>query len=197
MADRVIPVFDLGEVLLFVHEDRFLEKLAARCRPGAPVEESFWGHYRRLGVARGGDFGALHPILAEEIGLEMTPEEFLLAWQDMFSPNPPMIALVNQLPRPRYLLSNTNEPHIVWIRRHYPEALEPFDGLVLSHEVGVEKPQVEIYRAVERLSGGPPEQHVFFDDREDNVEGARAAGWRAWTFTGAEQCRAVLEELGR
>ncbi len=196
MDERVIPVFDLGEVLLFVHEDRFFAKLAARCRPGAPVEEAFWRNFQDLGVARGGDFAALHPILTEELGLEMGPAEFLRAWQDMFTPNPPMLELVNALPRPRYLLSNTNEPHIAWIRERYPEALEPFDGLVLSYEVGAVKPELEIYREVERLSGGRPEQHVFFDDREDNVEGARAAGWRAHRFQGAEHCRAALEELG-
>jgi putative hydrolase of the HAD superfamily len=37
-----------------------------------------------------------------------------------------------------------------------------------------------------------PEETLFVDDREDNVEGARAAGLSAIVFRGADQLRAEL-----
>jgi len=193
---QVVPVFDLGEVLVFVHEERFLEKLEGACRERTKAQEVFFRHFDRLGINRGGDFAALHPLLVEGIGLRMEPEEFRLAWQDMFTPNEPMIEFVAGLPRPRYLLSNTSEPHVTWLRERYPQALGVFDHCVLSCEVGVEKPDLAIYRMVESVSGRPPESHVFFDDRADNVEGARAAGWHAYQFVGVEECRERLRGHG-
>lgn len=196
MGDMIVPVFDLGNVLLFVHEERFFDKLAVRCRPGAPALEVFYREFRRHNVANGGDFNLLHPALVREADLQMTLEEFRLAWNDAFTPNPPMLELVAELPRPRYLLSNTNEPHVTWFRERYPQILRVFDHCVFSNEVGVSKPDLAIYRIVESRSGRPPGAHVFFDDILANVEAARLAGWEAYQFTGVEECRGRLEELG-
>ena len=193
---QVVPVFDLGDVLVFVHEEWFFDKLESACRDGTRAQEVFFHHFDRLGVNRGGEFAALHPLLVAEVGLRMTPEEFRLAWQDMFAPNQPMIEFVASLPRPRYLLSNTSEPHVSWLRETCPQALDVFDRCVLSYEVGLVKPDPAIYRVVESVSGRPPREHVFFDDRLDNVEAAKAAGWQAHQFLGVEQCAAQLRGHG-
>lgn len=51
-----------------------------------------------------------------------------------------------------------------------------FDEVVISGEVGLRKPEPEIYRlAAERL-GVPPSQCVFVDDLTPNVRGAVAVG---------------------
>jgi len=51
-----------------------------------------------------------------------------------------------------------------------------FDASVISGEVGLHKPQPEIYRlACERL-GIEPAEAVFVDDLRENVEGAEAVG---------------------
>lgn len=51
-----------------------------------------------------------------------------------------------------------------------------FDAVVISGEVGLRKPDPEIYRlAAERL-GVPPSQCVFVDDLTPNVRGAVAVG---------------------
>jgi len=188
----LVHVFDLGNVLLFVHEEVFYQKLLARCRAGAPAVELFYEHFGRNNVSCGGDFNAIYSALAQEAGLTMTLEEFRLAWNDAFSPNPPMIEFVRGLPRPLYLLSNTNEPHVSWFHEHYPYILELFDACVFSNEVGLRKPDPAIYRHVEGLSGQPPARHVFVDDMAENVEGALAAGWRGIVFRGVEDCRRQL-----
>jgi len=91
---QVVPVFDLGEVLVFVHLQWFFDKLESACRDGARAQEVFLRHFDRLGINRGGEFVALHPLLVEEVGLRMGPEELRVAWQDMFTPNEPMIEFV-------------------------------------------------------------------------------------------------------
>ena len=191
----LIHVFDLGDVLLFVHLERFFGSLRERSRPGAPVVELFRQHFEQAAVDRGGDFDRLHPLLVSEAGLTMTLEEFRRAWNDMFTRNPPMLELVEQSPRPRILLSNTNEPHVTWIREQYPEVFPLFDECVLSHEVGMRKPEVAIYRRVEAITGRRPEEHVFVDDKLRNIEGARAAGWQGIEFREVEDCRRRLAAL--
>lgn len=51
-----------------------------------------------------------------------------------------------------------------------------FDGVVISGEVGIRKPDPEIYALAAREVGVPPEQCVFVDDIAANVRGAVAAG---------------------
>lgn len=55
-----------------------------------------------------------------------------------------------------------------------------FDAIVVSHEVGVEKPHAAIFEAaVERLGVAPQEAVHVGDSQVEDVEGARAAGLRA------------------
>jgi HAD superfamily hydrolase (TIGR01509 family) len=192
----LVHVFDLGNVLIFVHEERFLDRLRASCRPAAPVEEAFREHYEGARVDRGGDFESLHPLLVRDLGLTLSPAELRLAWQDIFSLNPPMVEFVRALPRPRFMLSNTNAPHVGRIGEQWPELFPLFDECVFSHEVGMRKPDPAIFRHVESLSGRPAAEHVFVDDLPELVAGARAVGWEAIQFRGVEDCRRRLVELG-
>jgi epoxide hydrolase-like predicted phosphatase len=68
-----------------------------------------------------------------------------------------------------------------WSTTHYDRDLlsELFDTVVISAEVGLHKPQPEIYRlAAERLEE-PPTSCVFVDDLRENCEGAEAIGMTA------------------
>jgi putative hydrolase of the HAD superfamily len=53
---------------------------------------------------------------------------------------------------------------------------ELFDEAVISGEVGLRKPEPEIYRMVASRLGVPPQQCVFVDDLPPNVRGAVAVG---------------------
>jgi HAD superfamily hydrolase (TIGR01509 family) len=61
--------------------------------------------------------------------------------------------------------------------------------------VGLRKPDVAIYRRALDILGSDPQRTLFIDDRQENVEGAVAAGMRAVRFTGAEALRGELERL--
>lgn len=73
---------------------------------------------------------------------------------------------------------------------------QPFDVLVFSASLGVAKPDPAIYEAVEGALELPGEQLVFFDDRPVNVEAARARGWRAHLWQGADGARRHLVAEG-
>lgn len=82
------------------------------------------------------------------------------------------------------VLSNTNPAH--WPRLigetgdvpEYPTVARTIHRHA-SHLLRVAKPDPRIYATYSELTGFPPESILFFDDREENVRGARAAGWTA------------------
>ena len=70
-----------------------------------------------------------------------------------------------------------------------------FDAVVISGEVGLHKPQPEIYElACERL-GVRADEVVFVDDLRENCEGAEAVGMTAVLHRESEKTVSRLEEL--
>jgi putative hydrolase of the HAD superfamily len=77
-----------------------------------------------------------------------------------------------------------------------PDALDGlFDVAIISGEVGLHKPQAEIYLlAAERL-GVEPRMCVFVDDLRENVHGAEQVGMTAILHRDPDATVARLEEL--
>ncbi len=77
-------------------------------------------------------------------------------------------------------------------RSAFPEL---FDGVVISGEEGMHKPQPEIYELGCERVGLAPADCVFVDDLRENCEGAEAVGMTAVLHRGAERTLPRLEEL--
>lgn len=71
-----------------------------------------------------------------------------------------------------------------------------FEQVWASCHLGARKPEPEFYRRLLGALGLPPAAVVFVDDREVNVEAARAAGLRGVRFEDADTLRASLEAAG-
>ena len=67
-----------------------------------------------------------------------------------------------------------------------------FEGWVVSGDEKVVKPDPAIYRILIERFGVDPSTSVFIDDREENVEAARALGFDAILFTDAATLRRSL-----
>ncbi len=93
------------------------------------------------------------------------------------------------------LLSNTNHAHWEWIvRQCYPVVEGWFEPIILSYQAKAMKPARAIYDHATRLAEVPPERIFFTDDRADNCEGGRAAGWQVVRFeNAADLMKTVLE----
>jgi putative hydrolase of the HAD superfamily len=72
---------------------------------------------------------------------------------------------------------------------------ELFDGVVISGEVGMHKPQPEIFLLGAERAGVEPGDCVFVDDLRQNCEGAEAVGMTAVLHRGAEHTLPQLERL--
>jgi putative hydrolase of the HAD superfamily len=113
--------------------------------------------------------------------------------------NPEMLAYVKEL-RKSYrtaLLSNVGRGSIE--RLFTAEELDGlFDAVVLSSEVGMTKPSLEIYQHAAARLDMTPDECIMIDDIPFNVEGAQMAGMRGVVFTDIESCKrevtAIIKE---
>jgi putative hydrolase of the HAD superfamily len=124
--------------------------------------------------------------------VNLTPEDFLTkftTWSRRVLPGAK--ELLEQL-RERYrlaALSNSNELH--WERNtNELRIIELFEFAISSHEVGLCKPDPQIFQlAIDRAKVSSPDAIVFFDDLAANVEAAHSAGLRAYQVRGVEELR--------
>ncbi len=89
-----------------------------------------------------------------------------------------------------------------WSAEMFPVARERFgflawfEGIVISGDVGVNKPDRRIFDHLAEQFGIEPAAALFIDDSSANVDAATALGFRAIQFTDATALRRELVRLG-
>jgi 2-haloacid dehalogenase len=96
---------------------------------------------------------------------------------------------------PVYALSNWSKEKFAATRDRFP-FLDEFDGILISGDVGVGKPDPAIFREFLDRFGLVAESTVFIDDSPANVAVARSLGIEAIQFHGAGQLRRDLASRG-
>lgn len=192
-------VFDIGGILELTPSLAVTERWEARL--GLPAETI---NQRMADVWHGGGIGTVseadvHTALAERLGFDERQADEFMGWiwrEYLGSANLELIEYARSL-RPRYrtgLLSNS----FVGAREREQAAYgfeDLVDDIVYSHECGLSKPGPAIYAlACERLRVAP-EQTVFLDDIEPNVDGARRAGLHAVLYQDNAQAIRDIEAL--
>lgn len=107
-----------------------------------------------------------------------------------------LLRRLQHLSVPVYALTN-------WSAETFPLALNSgrydflrdFDGVVVSGEVGLAKPEEAIYRLLLERYGLTASKCLFIDDRLENCEAARRVGLRAVQYLGQDLRPAVGEFL--
>jgi glucose-1-phosphatase len=85
-----------------------------------------------------------------------------------------------------YILSNTNTIHIAYFTAYlerrfgYNPLSDMFDKVYFSHEIGERKPDRQAYEAVLNDAGLKPNETLFIDDLQMNIEGAKKVGLLAY-----------------
>jgi putative hydrolase of the HAD superfamily len=108
---------------------------------------------------------------------------------------PNSIKVVQALQRMGYqtaMLSNAWEYQAVTIRKlGYFDFFYP---VLLSYEIGIEKPDLKAYTILLRELNLAPDECLFIDDRAENVEAARSLGIDSIQFINVPQ---LIEELNQ
>ncbi|MBR6111401.1 MAG: HAD family phosphatase [Paludibacteraceae bacterium] len=83
----------------------------------------------------------------------------------------------------------------VYITMDQYDIFKLLDGYIISSEVHKIKPEPDIYQCLFERFNLKPEECVFADDKEENVEASRKEGMLAVVFKNAEQFEAELRKL--
>ena len=113
-------------------------------------------------------------------------------------PMPATVALLRRVHaqgRRLHFLSNMPAPYAEHLERTH-DFLRCFESGVVSARVGQIKPEPGIYDTAARQFGAAPEELLFIDDVQANVQAARAAGWQALHFTDAAAVERQLRDSG-
>lgn len=191
-------VFDLGGVLVELGGVRDFGDMI-----GEPDDERVWARWLGNTWVRDYERGFCSSDtfargMVEQFELDGTADEFIerfRAWpRGLFDGAYRLVEALASTVRVA-CLSNTNEVH--WSRQADALRLaELFPTRFLSHELGLIKPDREIYDHVADRLDIAASSILFFDDNQLNVDAARNAGWQAVRVEGPEAARERLEQHG-
>ena len=130
-------------------------------------------------------------------------EEILAAWNAVLLDFPlyrlEFLQLLSQKYR-LFLLSNTDSIHINHFEQRegasfYGAFYQCFEKVYFSYEMGMRKPDAEIYTTLIRQYELSPKHTLFVDDKKDNTDAAKALGLNVWNLqVGQEDVIELLEK---
>jgi putative hydrolase of the HAD superfamily len=194
-------ILDYGEVLSFTPTAEEWSRMASVFNLDPGIFRKLWGR-DRLAYDRGDvSYDGYWFKLAAEAGVKLAPEDLKKVGQldvEMWAHiNSTMVEWVEQIRSSGIktgLLSNMPHEMIRYSRQNYGW-LKLFDHTTFSADVRLVKPEAGIYRHSLEGVGVAASEALFVDDKQQNVEGARAVGMRAIQFQSVRQFKSDLAKL--
>lgn len=192
--------FDLGGVLINFSLEKMSQNIADLCHLDLELvkvhlfEKNLAEMYER-GVI---DSKTLYDHFCQLSSQTFSFELLMESVANIFSLKEEMPPLLESLKRQNmrlFLLSNTCEAHIEYVKNHF-EFLNLFDGLVLSYEQVCRKPEKEIFDAALAMAECPADACFYTDDIEPYVQAASSFGIDGHHFTGKQGLVAALSQRG-
>jgi len=180
-------VFDMGGVLLDFSEARLMDYYFGRLPEedrrlahGAIFASGLWRRMDRGDFDEAGTAREICALLPER--LRAPAQRMIFNYFEAMPPLPTneIIPLLKARGQRVYLL--TNAPHAFHREKARLPYLALFDGVFASCDVGLLKPDPEIYRLFLRQFDLRAEDCLFVDDMPANVEGARGVGMAGYCF---------------
>jgi len=193
--------FDIGGVLIDIHPERTYQYLSDSADVEVNmVKESFpWDahdQYER-GIMNNEDwFITYKESLPQPCCLKRS--DFWNAWKLLLGEEKNTVNILEALNKQYsiWLLSNTNPKHIqdeIEKRYLFPSLV---NGAVYSFDVGVRKPEKEIYEIAMQRANANPQECLFIDDLLENIQAAKQIGIEGIHFISSEQLKQELVHLG-
>lgn len=197
-------LFDLGGVIMDI---RRLNCVASFERLGMKDADSFLGEYSQKGPFLQLEEGLINEAqfrdaVREYIDGEVTDEQIDKAFCDFLVGIPAYrLEQLRQLKKQYgiYMLSNTNP--IMWhsriaeeFRQEGMEREDYFDGIVTSFEARSIKPDAKIFHTVVETLGIKPEETLFLDDSQKNLDAASALGFHTLLVTPGSEFFELLND---
>jgi putative hydrolase of the HAD superfamily len=192
-------IFDFFGVLVSYDDQIVADRTAEFCsEPGRARIELFDLPSARDLVAGRLSLQELHALIVSRFGLALDYPAFVELWKQPYSrPMPGMAALIGQLSKRHrlLLLSDVDEDYWDTLRSLHSE-LNCFDELLLSFELGMRKPDPEVFLHACKTAGAPPMSCFFIDDKAENIEAARYVGLKTHLFRSIGELIAERQHRG-
>ena len=130
-------------------------------------------------------------------------DEILMAWNAVLLDFPlyrlEFLQLLSKKFR-LFLLSNTDAIHIDHFEQRegasfYGDFYQCFEKVYFSYEMGMRKPDAEIYNTLINRYELAPKRTLFVDDKKDNTDAAKALGLHVWNLqVGKEDVIELLDK---
>jgi len=194
-----LVMFDIGGVAIDFETDRLLLHVSQLA--GRSFEDVQRVVYED-GLLLAFELGRITPQayyegLKQRLRLSWTYEQFERAWNNIFNENRTVTDLMQRVRKRHKLLAltNTNILHLDYLRKHFP-SLSVFDHWIASCDVGLRKPDPQIYLLALKQAGVRPQAAIYIDDRPELVEAGRGAGLTAIRFENGPQLEEALRAIG-
>lgn len=183
-------VFDLGNVLIQWDPEHLYKRLIPDDAARADFMHNVCSHAWNLEQDRGRDWREAETILIAEFpDKEDLIRAYRLHWHEMvIGPIDGSVKLLERFLAGGWdvtALTNFAADTIIESKERFP-FLNRFRHMTVSADIGLVKPEADIYHHHVTAAGLDPAACFFIDDSLANVEAARAAGWQAHQFFGAE-----------
>ena len=193
-------VFDMGGVILSWEPKKLIANVMQDPVLCEKVEADIIGNSDWLDLDRGIlDRNTAVARFAARTGIgEDLTEKMLDAVPESLVPIESTLVLIDRIKSsglPVYLLSNIGHWTLQRLLVMY-DFWDIFAGRIFSCEIGMIKPEAEIYQYMLDTFHIKPEKTVFIDDMAVNTEAAARMGMRTITFRDPGQCSAELAAMG-
>lgn len=137
--------------------------------------------------------------ICETTGIDISPTLFFNGWNMIYLETFPQIQEIITSLKKNYkvvALSNTNITHEdVW-KWKYKDLINSLDFVFASHHIGHIKPDKSCYEYVLNKLNIVPEKTIFFDDKLENIEGAKSCGMDAVQVFSPKQMYESMQAKG-
>jgi FMN phosphatase YigB (HAD superfamily) len=190
-------IFDLGGVIININYHLTIQKFK---NLGIENIENAYSQLRQENLFDQFEIGAITPAEFREgirrmSSADISDEVIDKTWGAMLLDIPEERISLLQEAKKRYntfLLSNTNEIHLGQFSGYIKQKFE-IDGLgplfikdYYSHEIGLRKPNADIFEFVLAKNKLKPEETFFIDDSPQHIEAAVKLGIQAYHLTSPE-----------
>jgi len=183
----MIFIFDIGNVLINFDLPKLLQNISDNSH--TPVDKLLPIYSGpQLQKAESGQIEGTKyfEYLITMTGLKWSYNDWIDAWADVYEINEPGLSLLKELKAKKYpvcILSNLADYNVDAINKKMPQLLKETDRNFYSFELGHLKPTPQIYQKVSELLSVPPQNCLFLDDTQKNVEGAISAGMNSLLYS--------------
>lgn len=201
--NSTILLFDLGKVLFDFKSDRFFQYLSKQS--GVALQDIKQDGHALLNYSLVHDYekGKVQFVdflsfIEQRLDCNLNHEESLQQWKGIFEPELEglkecLVELSSKFEL--YGLSNTNLEHKSAWEIKYQDLLNPLKQIFCSHEMGMRKPDTEIYEALIKKLNIKPENCLYFDDSKENVRAAKGLGFQSILVTSPSDTKARLQRI--